>query len=112
MLSMSIGILSVVAFAAVIVAFRPKQAEERPAERERLSNLRNHGPINGAVVCPHCQTRGQVHTQMVSKKRGISGGKATAALLTGGVSMLATGLARKERVTEAFCGHCHSTWIF
>lgn len=45
-------------------------------------------------------------------KAGVSGGKATAALLTGGFSLLAMGLSRKQRVTEAWCSNCQSTWCF
>ncbi len=52
------------------------------------------GELNRAMVCPHCQTRGSVYTKAVTQKKGVSGGKATAALLTGGVSLLATGLSR------------------
>lgn len=69
-------------------------------------------PSAARIVCPHCQTSGYVTTRQVKLKRGVSGGKATAALLTAGVSMLATGLSRKERTTEANCGHCGSTWHF
>ncbi len=76
----------------------------------------NHGESWGGerptMVCPHCQERGHVRTKAVTKKAGISGGKATAALLTGGVSLLATGLARKEARTQAHCSHCDTTWLF
>ena len=64
----------------------------------------------GRIVCPHCQVQGRVTTKAVKVKKGVSGGKATAALLTGGWSLLATGLARKESVTEAHCGSCGMTW--
>ncbi|HEY5041386.1 MAG TPA: hypothetical protein VIK53_05230 [Verrucomicrobiae bacterium] len=64
------------------------------------------------IICPHCQTRGNVRTKPVRRKKGVSGGKATAALLTGGISLLATGLSRKEHVTEAFCLNCKSRWDF
>ena len=43
-------------------------------------------------------------------KKGISGGKATGAVLTGGLSLLATGLSRKEMVREAYCYNCKMTW--
>jgi hypothetical protein len=69
-----------------------------------------YGSLNPRLVCPHCQTPGQVRTQTVKVKKGISGGKATGALLTGGVSMLATGLSRKGKVTQARCGACSTTW--
>lgn len=62
------------------------------------------------LVCPHCGTRGLVRSQSVKRKRGISGGKATGAVLTGGVSVLATGLSRKERATRMDCGRCGTTW--
>ena len=67
---------------------------------------------SAALVCPHCQSEGTVRTKQVMQKRGISGGKATAAVLTGGISLLATGLSRKEPCTEAHCSHCGSTWRF
>lgn len=70
------------------------------------------GSVNGAIVCPHCETRGRVRTKRVERKRGISGGKATGAILTGGLSLLATGLSRKEHPTQAHCDHCGSTWEF
>ncbi len=71
-----------------------------------------YGPINPAVVCPHCAARGRVHIKRVERKHGISGGKATAAVLTGGVSLLATGLSRKQRVNQGFCEACRVRWDF
>ena len=70
------------------------------------------GAPNGEIFCPHCNEKGNVHTKNVKNKKGVSGGKATAALITGGVSMLATGLSRKEKQTEAHCTNCNSTWTF
>lgn len=67
---------------------------------------------NQAMVCPHCQTRGAVQTQTVKLKQGISGGKATGAVLTGGLSLLATGLSRKQKATQARCRNCGATWVF
>lgn len=71
-----------------------------------------HGPIRGQMVCPHCQVAGQVRTMMIKRKKGISGGKAVGALLTGGLSILATGLSRKEKSTQAHCDNCGATWDF
>lgn len=64
------------------------------------------------LVCPHCQTRGKVSTQRAKVKQGVSGGKATGAVLTGGLSLLATGLSRKQMMTKAKCGNCRSEWLF
>lgn len=70
------------------------------------------GPVNLALICPHCQTKGQVHTKRVKRKKGISGGKVVGGLLTGGISLLGTGLSRKQRATQAHCDNCGSTWDF
>ena len=85
--------------------------DQTPAQKARQRD-QDLGRINPALVCPHCQMKGQVRTHMVERKRGISGGKATAAVLTLGWSMLATGLSRKETVTQATCDACHSQWEF
>jgi predicted RNA-binding Zn-ribbon protein involved in translation (DUF1610 family) len=63
-------------------------------------------------VCPHCGTQDCVYSRRVKVKSGISGGKATGALLTGGLSLLATGLSRKEQKTEAYCDNCKTQWKF
>lgn len=70
------------------------------------------GSLNRHIICPHCQIQGQVRTKEVKNKVGISGGKATAAILTGGVSLLATGLSRKSKMTQSHCCNCNSTWCF
>ena len=79
-------------------------------ENERL-NL-EYGFINAAMICPHCQCKGTVRTKIVDQKMGISGGKATGAILTGGVSLLATGLSRNQQMTKATCCNCKNTWMF
>jgi hypothetical protein len=73
------------------------------------SRCRPASAVSG-IICPHCQTRGRVKTKTVKLKKGISGGKATGAVLTGGLSILATGLSRKEKAIEAQCLSCGVTW--
>lgn len=75
-----------------------------------LIRQQKNQPPRPSVMCPHCQTLGQVYVTRVNKKRGISGGKATGALFTGGASMLLTGLSRKEAVDHMRCGNCHVEW--
>lgn len=70
------------------------------------------GAIHFSIVWPHCQQRGQVRTTRMRRKQGISGSKATAAILTGGLTLLATGLSRKEWRTQARCDACRSQWDF
>lgn len=89
---------------AQLTAYRREQA----AKQARLA----HGPVNPAMVCSHCQVGGQVHTKPITQKKGVSGAKATGAVLTGGLSLLATGLSRKDNNTEAYCRNCSNTWFF
>lgn len=62
------------------------------------------------IVCPYCQTQGSVSVQNVRRKVGISGGKATGAVFTGGLSVLATGLSRKESGQRLACRNCGVQW--
>lgn len=99
-----------------LAAMSPTERSEFLAEERRLqkeSSLdRLHGPRKPMVVCPHCQTRGQVRLKTAKRKKGVSGGKATAAILTVGLSVVAVGLSRKEGGTEAHCANCDSQWFF
>jgi hypothetical protein len=70
------------------------------------------GPVNRVMICPHCQSKGQVRTKNVARKKGVSGSKATAAILTGGLSLLFTGLSQEDNQTEAHCCNCNNTWEF
>src|SRR5204862_5525108 len=69
------------------------------------------GTPNPAMVCPHCQTKGAIRTKAVKHKEGVSGAKATAAVLTAGTSLLVAGLSRKENRTQAHCTTCSVTWL-
>lgn len=92
----------------------PMGAEVPPSRPNRFLEMveRAATPKSAAMVCPHCQSRGTVRTKQVKQEKGVSGGKATAAVLTGGLSLLATGLSRKEDVAEARCSKCGNTWYF
>jgi hypothetical protein len=86
------------------------QAMEKIAKTKTDAEQRKAGEHK--IVCPQCQERGFVTTASVTEKTGIHGGKATAAILTGGVSMLATGLSNELGKTQATCSNCGSTWRF
>ena len=83
-------------------------------KRWRLDQQRQRlwGKVNPKLVCRQCQARGHVRTMRVERKRGISGTKAAVAWLTAGLSILATGLSRKDQATQAHCDECDSTWDF
>ncbi len=67
-------------------------------------------PANPHMVCKFCNSRGTVKVRDVRRKQGISGGKATGALFTAGISMLATGLSRKQRMKRLTCSKCGMEW--
>jgi len=107
--------------AGIIASQQEQEALSKMSSTERAAYLKKKrnrqasltwGSLNPALVCPHCQARGKVRTKGLKVKKGISGAKATGAVLTGGVSLLATGLSRKEATTQAHCDNCNSTWHF
>jgi hypothetical protein len=67
------------------------------------------GP-NEQIVCPHCHTQGSVSVTSTQRKKGLSGGKAAGGLMTGGASILATGLSRKQWVKHLRCENCKMEW--
>lgn len=83
-----------------------------PGGEGNLNRQLLHAAYNGLLVCPHCQTKGHVRTKSIQVKQGISGTKATAAILTGGISLLVVGLSRKHDATQASCARCRSVWTF
>lgn len=86
---------------------------DKPGDEERWqAEIAMHmsKPGQQQIVCPHCGVKGNVQTKRKSVKRGISGGKATGAVLTLGLSTLLTGLSGKVAVTEMRCGNCQMTW--
>jgi len=99
-----IWLFLVVCIVAVLIG-----AINRTPEQDAIIN---YGHKNVAMTCPHCNAQGEIRTKQVKLKRGLSGGKATAAVITGGLSVLATGLSRKEGSTQAHCGSCGNTWTF
>jgi hypothetical protein len=82
------------------------------ANAKAAGETKKWGNANQAIICPQCQTKGHVRTLPTKRKAGISGAKATGAVLTLGWSLLATGLSRKQQVTHAHCDNCGSTWDF
>jgi len=66
--------------------------ENCPDCKVRIEGEQNpNGELNPKMICPHCQEKGMIRTVRISQKTGISGGKATAAILTAGWSLLVSG---------------------
>ncbi len=85
-----------------------EKQEKKQEEKQKQLKVN----MDKKILCPHCQEKGHVTTQKIKKKKGISGAKATGAVLTAGLSTLATGLAKKEDVTEAKCTNCGQVWHY
>ena len=96
----------ILALIIIAIYYLCKQKDNDPQSLAVKQNMERN------MICPHCQIKGSVKTRRVKRKSGIHGGKATAALLTAGISLLGTGLSRKENVTEAHCSNCGATWYF
>lgn len=78
----------------------------------RYNRWQNEEAKKGAdkIVCPHCGERGCVTGKSVVRGKGVSGGKAAGAVMTGGASVFATGLSKNQRVRNLKCSNCNSEW--
>ena len=103
-----IGFLIILGFGVFSYFFLRMKTE--PASEKRPDV--DWGLLKPEIICPHCHKKGSVLAEGVERKKGISGGKATGAVLTIGVSLLLVGLSRTERMTQAHCENCDSTWDF
>jgi hypothetical protein len=61
---------------------------------------------NDALICAHCGHKGGVQTKTEERKEGVSGTKLSAAVLTGGWSVLFSGLSENQRVVACYCEKC------
>jgi hypothetical protein len=98
-------LLIVILFIAVVVIMISKRMRAlTPAElqrdlEERLASLRTYeyGSLNPALRCPYCRKKGKIRIKRVERKQEGSGVKATEAILTGGKSILASDVSRRNR---------------
>ncbi|HLR83394.1 MAG TPA: hypothetical protein VK059_00510 [Nocardioidaceae bacterium] len=84
-------------FIALVVVIVRKQNEQANAGADK-------------IICEHCGERGQVTVRVVTRGKGISGGKATAGLMTGGLSLPLAGLSKNQQVRHLTCGNCGMAW--
>jgi hypothetical protein len=104
-------IIGIIVYGTVIAWMLMEQNEIAHLPQE-VKDRMGWRPINPEMICPHCQEKGTVRTKVARHRKGIHVGKVTAALLTGGVSLLATGLSSHEILTEAQCSNCKNSWKF
>jgi len=81
------------------------------AKAAEVSAERAAKAVESRIDCPHCGGVKTVTVKHVKKKKGFSPGKVAGAFATAGISMLATGLAKKGEVNQLTCSKCSMKWI-
>jgi hypothetical protein len=86
------------------------RTDEEQAEIDALRYEVQYGVLNPKLQCKYCNGTESVRYKRFTRKAGFSAGKATAAVLTGGYSLLATGLSKQEGVGKFYCENCKMSW--
>ena len=96
-----------------------RAARRRPRFLPRMKSLRPDRLVpNAKVSIPGRSSGVRLFIIVITKHRRVMDpqspvrSRVRPAISTGGISMLATGLSRKEAATEAHCRNCQSTWQF
>ena len=81
-----------------------KEREENAESERKFSNVRWAGAISPNLVCPHCQTKGEVHKRRVeltetNREKGVIGAVIGRKTIT-----------NKGSATEMYCENCETTW--
>ncbi len=90
-----IFILLIVSFVIMILYF-PHLLEQKPLTAKQKV-AKQHGEVASEVICPHCQTKGQVRTKESSRA-------------TGGGTVFNWLPTEYASITVASCGNCKQTW--
>jgi len=64
----------------------------------------------GRANCQYCNGIGTVVVQQVKRKKGVSPGKIAGAVVTGGISLVGTGVAKKVWMNQLTCTACQMKW--
>ena len=80
-----------------------KIIEETRLEKEKEIFLMVYGNLNQELICPHCQTKGVVHTKQYAQDI-MTNGK------IGGILKANIKTTTKTWVNQRHCIHCQTTW--
>ena len=80
-----------------------KKVEEDRIKKERELFIEINGEINQNLICPHCQTKGSVHSKEYSFNRVVNG-------KFGGILKTDIKINKSESGTARFCSKCESRW--
>jgi len=86
-------------FILLVVAERSKVNAMTPAERAQYQ----FGDTNARLVCPHCQTSGNVRAKSVARVSSTTG-------QIGGILKTNVQSTSTKLVTQHHCDHCSTTW--
>ena len=83
-----------------------EQAKERARQEARANRylIPSANPLSNSLICPHCQTKGQVSQRSVTR--------VAKARLNSIGGVLGMGTNTKTDVTELHCANCGITWDF
>jgi hypothetical protein len=93
--------------------FSEQLAQKRELAKDWRAWAGVGGPINDKLTCPRCGQAGGVRQRDVRVKAAVSGGRATAARLIGGLSLALPGMgrSRKRQTAARACDKCGSKWL-
>ena len=65
----------------------------------------------GRANCQYCNGVGTVVVQQMKRKKGVSPGKIAGAVVTGGISLVGTGVAKKVWMNQLTCTAWQMRWF-
>lgn len=80
-----------------------KKVEEDRIKKEKDIFIEINGEINQELICPHCQTKGFVHSKWYSINRVVDG-------KIGGILKTNVKINKIESGTARYCAKCKSRW--
>lgn len=80
-----------------------KEMEIERLKKEEVLLIQINGPLNPDLICPHCQTKGQVHSKIYSHTRVVNG-------KVGGILKTDIKINQVESGTMRYCRKCESRW--
>ena len=74
-----------------------------PAQRAEYLQCLNFGDRNAALICPHCQTKGEMRTKLVNRE-------VVAVSKTNTILQHKSTQRSFHSATQMHCDHCSMTW--
>ena len=98
-------VAAIILFSFYVSASSKKHKEKLDAMTPEERSSFTYGPLNANLFCPHCQTKGKVHS-----KKNIKSVTSTGKI--GGIVKMGTTSTTTTIVNQHHCDNCDSTWDF